>query len=130
MKSSSHKTIYLIPLLMIVMAGCKTRTQEPPALTSAVISQAIDHMTEVMIHDITNPPLAARSVSYACLAGYEVVAQNNPAFKAMHGMLNEHPEIKKSDSIQQYDIPLSAVLAMLQTAQKMQPSGKMLAAYE
>ncbi|THU39187.1 phosphatase PAP2 family protein [Niastella caeni] len=130
MKSSIHKTIYLIPLLMIGMAGCKTRTQEPPALTPAVISQAITQMTEVMIHDITNPPLAARFFSYACLAGYEVIAQNNPAFKSMHGVLNEYPELKRSDSIKQYDVPLSAVLAILHTAQKMQPTGKSLVAFE
>lgn len=101
-----------------------------PALTTAVISQVITKMTEVMVHDITNPPLAARFFSYACLAGYEVVVQNNRAFKTMHGVLTDYPDLKKADTIQQYDVPLSAVLAMLQTAQKMQPSGKVLAAFE
>ena len=130
MKSRIHYTIYLILLLMIDIAGCTSRPQKQPQLSAAAISQVITQMTEVMIHDITNPPLAARFFSYACLAGYEVVAQHNPSFKSMHGVLNDYPDLKRSDSIQQYDVPLSAVLAILETAQKMQPSGKMLVAYE
>jgi hypothetical protein len=130
MKQFIHKPIYLILLFMINMAGCTSRPQKQPVLAATAISQVITAMTEVMIHDITNPPLAARFFSYACLAGYEVVAQNNSAFKSMQGVLKEYPEAKKPDSIQQYDVLLSAVLAMLQTAQKMQPSGKLLAAYE
>jgi hypothetical protein len=125
-----NKTIYLITLLMIELTGCTSRKQKSPTLTTPVIGQVITQMTEVMIHDITNPPLAARFFSYACLAGYEVVAQNNSSFKSMHGVLNDYPALKKPDTIQQYDVPLTALLAMLQTAQKMQPSGKLLAAYE
>lgn len=130
MKAIANKTIYLIILLMIGIAGCTSRQQKEPVLTAAAINQVMTQMTEVMIHDITNPPLAARFFSYACLAGYEVVAQNNPAFKSMQGVLKEYPALKKSDSIQQYNVSLSALLAMLETAQKMQPSGKLLAAYE
>jgi hypothetical protein len=115
---------------MIELTGCTTRTRQSPVLTSAAISQVMTQMTEVMIHDITNPPLAARFFSYACLAGYEVVAQHNTAFKSMFGVLNEYPDLKRPDTIQEYDVPLSSVLAMLQTAQKMQPSGKLLAGYE
>lgn len=120
----------LYTFLMISLAGCKDRIHKEPVFTSAVIGQVIEQMTAVMIHDITNPPLAARFFSYACLAGYEVVAQNNAAYKNMHGVLNEYPDCKRPDSIPSYNVQLSAVLAMLQTAQKMQPSGKLLAEFE
>ncbi len=125
-----HLIQYTILILMITITSCTTRTQKEPVLTSDVIARVIDQMTEVMIHDITNPPLAARFFSYACLAGYEVVSQHDTAYKSMHGILNEYPDLRRPDSIQQYNVQLSAVLAMLQTAQKMQPSGKMLAQYE
>jgi hypothetical protein len=120
----------LYTFLMIALIGCKDRIHKEPVFTPVVIGQVINQMTEVMIHDITNPPLAARFFSYACLAGYEVVTQNNPAFKRMHGVLNEYPDLKRSDSIQSYNVQLSAVLAMLETAQKMQPSGKLLTEFE
>ncbi|MBO9562958.1 MAG: vanadium-dependent haloperoxidase [Niastella sp.] len=83
-----------------------------------------------MIHDITNPPLAARFFSYACLSGYEVIAENDSAFKGMYGMVNGYPRIQKPDSLQGYHVQLSALLAMMETAKKMQPSGKMIDAYE
>lgn len=74
-----------------------------------------------MVHDVTNPPLAARFFSYACLAGYEVIVQNQPEYKSMHGLLNSYPDIQKPDSIQQYAVHISALLAMMETAKKMQP---------
>lgn len=87
-------------------------------------------MTDLMVHDVTNPPLAARFFSYACLAGYEVVSQNDSTFQNLHGVLNEYPEIQKPKNAGNYSWQLSAVLAMMQTAAKMQPSGKLFVQYE
>ncbi|MCY7422824.1 MAG: haloperoxidase, partial [Chitinophagaceae bacterium] len=70
-----------------------------------------------------NPPLAARFFAYTTLAGYEVISQNEKGFKSMQGLLNEYPALKKTDSIPGYAYQLSALLAMLETAKKMQPSG-------
>jgi hypothetical protein len=119
-----------ITIAAIFNFGCTSMPKKQPALSPASINQVITQMTEVMIHDITNPPLAARFFSYACLSGYEVVSQNNAVYKSMHGILNEYPKLSKPDSIQQYAVQLSAVLAMLETAKKMQPSGKQLDTYE
>ena len=106
--------------------GCKQPLPELPKLTNKDISHVITRMTEVMIHDVTNPPLAARFFSYACLAGYETTAQNDSSIKTMHGVLNGFPDIRKPDSVNGYSFQLAAVLAMLETAKKMQPSGKLL----
>jgi hypothetical protein len=113
-------------MLIVVLGGCTSSPQKQPVLSPAAINQVITQMTEVMIHDITNPPLAARFFSYACLSGYEVIAQNNPSYKSMYGILNAYPDLKKPDSIHGYAVSLSALLAMFETAKKMQPSGKLL----
>ena len=63
------------------------------------IQNVIQHMTDIMVHDITNPPLAARFFSYACLSGYEVVAQNDTAFHLMHSRINDYPKIEKPTGI-------------------------------
>jgi len=129
MKYSTNKTYQLV-ILICVFIGCTSAPKKQPVLSPVAINQVITQMTELMIHDITNPPLAARFFSYACLSGYEVIAQNNPSYKSMHGVLNAYPDLKKSDSIHDYAVSLSAVLAMLETAKKMQPSGKLLDEYE
>jgi len=117
-------------LLLFCVNGCKQPVSALPAFTGKDISHVITRMTELMIHDVTNPPLAARFFSYACLAGYEVTAQNDSSIKSMHGVLNAFPLINKPDSVAGYAYPLAAVLAMLETAKKMQPSGTLLNAYE
>lgn len=120
---------FIILLPVFIFSSCKQKKQLPE-FTNKDISHIITEMTDIMVHDITNPPLAARFFSYTCLAGYEVVSEHDLKFKSMHGVLNGYPDIKKEDSIKYYDYRLAALLAMLETAKKMQPSGKLLDAYE
>jgi len=123
------KVLQLI-ILFFALSGCKKTDQKTLTIGPETIGQITSQMTDVMVHDVTNPPLGARFFSYACLAGYEVLAQNDPAYKSMHGVLNNFPEIKKPDSVDTYSYQLSAALAMLETAKKMQPSGKLLQKYQ
>ncbi|WP_421827425.1 vanadium-dependent haloperoxidase [Larkinella sp.] len=117
------KKIFLSLLFIALISSCQT--EKTPELGNREITGVIAEMTEVMIHDVTNPPLAARFFAYACLAGYEVVAQNDKAYRSMHGVLNGYPAMEKPN-VSGHSMHLSAVLAMLKTAQKMQPSGKRL----
>lgn len=117
-------------VLLVLITGCRQRRTDAPVFANKDINAVITGMTDIMIHDVTNPPLAARFYAYACLAGYEVVAQHNAQFKSMHGVLNDYPDLRKQDSISDYNYQLSAVLAMLETASQMQPSGSRLRAYE
>lgn len=94
------------------------------------ISLVITQMSDIMVHDITNPPLAARFFAYTCLAGYEVVSQQDSTLKSMYRVLKDYPEIRKPDSVSTYSYQLAALLAMMETAQKMQPSGGLMRAYE
>jgi hypothetical protein len=120
------------PLFVIAMVcilfGCK-KSEQKTEISPDVIGQITLQMTDVMVHDVTNPPLSARFFSYVCLAGYEVVAQNDTAFKTMHGVLNDFPEISKP-AVKEYSYQLAAAFAMLETAKKMQPSGALLQKYQ
>ncbi len=109
--------------------GCQPSKERTPALQTDDIAQVITQVTDVMVHDVTNPPLAARFFAYICLSGYEVIALNDSAYHSMHGRLNEYPAIEPP-TIEGYATPLSALLAMLETASKLQPSGYMLAEYQ
>src|SRR3954449_10600953 len=88
--------------LVILLLNSSCHQKKAPQLTSTDIGRVINQMTELMIHDITNPPLASRFYSYACLAGYEVVAENNTAYKSMHGIVRDYPAVAKPDSIRGY----------------------------
>ena len=113
--------------VICLLASCKK--DGSANISPETIGNVTSQMTDIMVHDVTNPPLSARFYAYACLAGYEVVAQNDTAYKSMHGVLNGYPEIPKPE-ITTFSYQLSAVLAMLETAKKMQPSGALLETYQ
>jgi hypothetical protein len=121
------KIRYVLMVLCGVSVGCQ---HKKPALSTSDVSKVISQMSGVMIHDVTNPPLAARFFAYTCLAGYEVTAENNKHLKSMHGILNAYPAIKKPKSLTGYDYRLSSILAMYETAAKLQPSGSLMAKNE
>lgn len=115
--------------LLLCVSGC-SKQDKTPELSNKDLAKVIDQMTEFMIHDVTNPPLAARFYSYACLAGYEVIALNDSNCVSMEGVLNDFPQIKKPLDSGAYSYQLSAILAMTGTAKKMQPSGSHFKEFE
>lgn len=124
------KSAFIISLLfgLFFIASCFKKKK--PELTNHDVGKVISQMSDLMVHDVTNPPLAARFFAYTCLAGYEVIAENDKHFKSMQGVLNEYPVIKIPMRVSGYDYQLSSVLAMMETAGKLQPSGGLLLKYE
>ncbi len=127
MKRSSLM-ILLLFCLFFITSSCYKKNK--PELTNRDVSKVISQMSELMVHDVTNPPLAARFFAYTCLAGYEVVSENDKHVKRMQGVLNEYPVIRVPKQISGYNYQLGAVLAMMETAGKLQPSGGLLLKYE
>ena len=126
---STCRFILFFSFVILLPFACN-RKNKKPSLANKDISAVITKMTDIMLHDITNPPLAARFFSYTCLAGYEVVSQNRIQFKSMYGSLKNYPKIKKPDSLGAASYQIAALLAMMETAKKMQPSGKWMDDYE
>lgn len=119
----------IVAVLVIGLSACHQQRASPP-LTSDFVSQVTARMTDVMVHDVTNPPLATRFYAYACLAGYEVIADNDSICKPFNNILNGYPVISKPTDLPNHSPELSALLAMLATAKKMQPSGGLLQPFE
>jgi hypothetical protein len=123
------KRLFAVCVVCMALMQCKNKDRQEPDFGVAHINEVIGKMTELMVHDVTNPPLASRFFSYACLAGYEVVAQNNGSFGRLQGH-NDYPLIEKQDSIKGFAPKLTALLAMMNVSEKMQPSGALMGAYK
>ncbi len=83
--------ILLIPALIgLALFACKEPVDYSQAITDGnYFHQAQNRVTEVIIHDIFSPPVAARIYSYASLAAYEVAAATDPAnYASLMGQLN------------------------------------------
>lgn len=123
------KLLLIILSLGFILLGCQEREEQVLHLKSNEIYNFIEYVTDVMVHDVTNPPLAARFFSYICLSGYEVMALNNNNYQSMQQGLNQYPEIT-SPKVEGYAVELSALLAMMETAKKVQPTGSMISEYQ
>ena len=121
----SLKILTFALLFLIAITSCKTSIKKQSIVPAADIDTVVRRMSDLMVHDVTNPPLAARFFAYSFLAGYEVVCQNNPAVKSMKGILKDYPDIEKP-TIKNYNYQLAALLAIIETASRIQPSGKQL----
>ncbi|WP_240485998.1 vanadium-dependent haloperoxidase [Anditalea andensis] len=86
------------------------------------IAKVIDQVTEIMVHDVTNPPLAARFYSYICLAGMEALRSQNESLQTKMGNINGYEPVSVHNE-HEVDRRMSAIFAMLYTAKKLQPSG-------
>ncbi|TPG66569.1 vanadium-dependent haloperoxidase [Hymenobacter nivis] len=122
---------YLTLLLLLVLGALAPACQQPAATAyepaADRIGWVVDELNELMMHDVTSPPLAARFFAYALLAGHEALAPHDPACPALAGRLRR-PLALARPAATGYSPRLGALLAMLQTAGKLQPSGKALEA--
>lgn len=123
-------TYLLVILFLLILLPSCTHKKQLTTFGNKELAKIISTMTDIMLQDITNPPLAARFFSYTCLAGYEVVAQYDTAFKPMYGKLNGYPKMKMPLLVHPYSNQLSALLAMMETAKKIQPSGALMDSFE
>ena len=92
-----HKNCKILIALIFLSAGftsCKQQPHDKEKFTADNISSIYFEMMDLMIHDVTNPPLASRFFAYTTLAGYEVISQNEKGFKSMHRLLNQYPDLK------------------------------------
>jgi len=123
------RRFFLLLLVLAATLGAGACRRVPPAdyePTPGRISQAVDEMNELMLHDVTNPPLAARFFAYALLAGNEVLAQRDTTCPLLGGRLQEPLKVPPPPAAS-YSPRLAALLAILNTAAKLQPSGSQLA---
>ncbi|HSJ66408.1 MAG TPA: vanadium-dependent haloperoxidase [Anditalea sp.] len=110
----------IVILMMTIFYSCNS--QEPEPILSQEIAEVIDQVTEIMVHDVTNPPLAARFYSYICLAGMEAIRPGDDSLSALMANINGY--ISDTEIINpNIDPRMSAIFAMLHTAKKLQPSG-------
>ncbi|MBI0399649.1 vanadium-dependent haloperoxidase [Cyclobacterium marinum] len=113
--------ILIFSVLALLNLACEA-PMEKRAVPAGSIGWATEKMTELMVHDITNPPLAARFYAYACLSAYETIAISNQEYPSFAGFLNKFPSISKPN-LETPSPEISSLFALVHTASSMQPSG-------
>lgn len=81
-----------------------------------LVEKGINALNEVLIHDITSPPVASRNYVYSMVAFYEAVAPSNKNYKSFAGRLNGLQVLPAITTGLQYDWLLAGMTAFYKTA--------------
>ncbi|MGO4912726.1 vanadium-dependent haloperoxidase [Leeuwenhoekiella sp. W20_SRS_FM14] len=109
------KKSILLFFSVIVLLSC-TSEEKHIVITPDDYNNAVDKVTEVIIHDIFSPPVASRIYAYSNIAAYEILAQNNAEYTSLAGKLNNLPETPKPDSTAVVNYDLAALIAQMEIA--------------
>lgn len=81
-----------------------------------LIDQSINALNEVLIHDITSPPVASRTYAYSLIAFYEASRYANKTAKGYSGILNGLEKLSAPAIDEQYDFTVSGLTAFYTAA--------------
>ncbi|MFN8304715.1 MAG: vanadium-dependent haloperoxidase [Saprospiraceae bacterium] len=95
-------------------------------LASGQLRNVTYSLSEVMLHDGTNPPAASRFYAYALAAGYETLAIYDHSVPDLYGRANDFPVVVMPVSADSVCVPFAVLWAILETGRNIMPSGQEL----
>ncbi len=93
--------------------------QETIEILPIEIHNAVDKVTEVMIHDIFSPPVASRIFAYPNIAAYEIIAQKDSSYISLANQLPGLSEIPKAEENKKVNYNLAALVAHLELSKRL-----------
>lgn len=112
------KKLSLLVLSAVLITSC-SKEEKPLVVTPDDYNNAVDKVTEVIIHDIFSPPVASRIYAYSNMAAYEVLVQNNPDYKSLSGQIHELGETPKPDADAAVNYDVAALVAQMEMAKSL-----------
>ncbi len=107
-------------VLLVFITACKKQIKEVPiTIGTEEYHASVDKVTEIMIHDIFSPPVSSRVFVYPNIAAYEIIAQNNMAYKSLVGQLKGLTTIPKPDSTEVINYQLAAMVAHMELSKRL-----------
>ncbi len=89
-------------------------------------SQYAFYLSEVMLHDVVNPPAASRFYAYSMLAAYHAIYANDTVHRNFMDSFVHKPTFMSVRTPQHWDKQFCAVYAMLEVGRQIIPSGYLL----
>jgi PAP2 superfamily len=116
------KTNYLIicaltiGLLLTNACSSDKKDYTVSAANPEFVHQSVKRLTDVIIHDIFNPPVSSRIYTYSSVAGYEALLPAYPDYPSMAGKLTGFTATPKPENGKTYCFPLASIQAFLSVA--------------
>ncbi|MBA4146065.1 MAG: haloperoxidase [Cytophaga sp.] len=84
------------------------------------------HLSEVMVHDVANPPAASRFYAYAMEAAHQAILMGTDRSLSFDHLFHTLPAFEWKVAPRNFNKSLAANYAMLETGRLMMPSGYLL----
>lgn len=87
------------------------------------VGKAISDLSMVMLHDVVNPPAAARYYAYASLGAYQIVSASTKEIPPANAFLKEPGKLEPEIPAEPYNYRIAAVYSILESGKLLLPSG-------
>jgi len=111
-----NKLLALNILLLVVLA-CKK--EEPLDASVDNLHEAIDRVTEIMIHDIFSPPVASRIFAYPNIAAYEIIALENKEYNSLAGQVTDLTSVPAPKNAELINYKIAALTAHMDVSRRL-----------
>jgi hypothetical protein len=105
------RLLLTLTLSAFVATSCQG-PKEPYNDYSRDLQNAYQAITDILVHDIFSPPVAARVYAYSGAAAYEVVAQSNADYRSLAGQFHEFPTVDPAPTDENYVPELASLHAL------------------
>jgi hypothetical protein len=103
--------------ILLMASACKK--EEPLEASVDNLHDAIDRVTEIMIHDIFSPPVASRIFAYPNIAAYEILALQNEDYASLVGQVKDLTSIPEPKNSQPINYKIAALIAHMDLSRRL-----------
>ena len=102
-------------VLVVLVFACSSNSGEYKAKVQnpEFTHRTLKKITDLIVHDIFSPPVAARIYAYTSIAGYEALIRQDSKYVSMAGQLNGLEATPQPEAGKEYCYPLASVQAMM-----------------
>lgn len=118
-KMNAIKTYTLVFFVSLLTLTSCSKKSNPIVITPDHFHNSVDHVTEVIIHDIFSPPVASRIYAYPNIAAYEILAHTDPNFNSLSGQLTGLKEIPNPVEGKEVNFELAALVAHMELSKRL-----------
>ncbi|WP_108805478.1 vanadium-dependent haloperoxidase [Aquimarina sp. Aq107] len=115
---TKSKSLFLITSSLLFLNACQ-KEEKQIVITAQDYHNAVDKITEVMVHDIFSPPVASRIYNYANIAAYEVIRQEGAGYNTLSNQLHNLKNIPVADTTKHINHKLSALVAYMEVGKSL-----------
>jgi len=122
----TKKWIGVIALGLSLLSNSVGFAQQPAGDEVQMLADHVFNLSEVMLHDGTNPPAASRVYAYATLGAYQVASLAKGRIPELNKRLQTDPHISLVPVPRKVDVSFCSNYALLEVGRALMPSGYML----